>query len=145
MKGSTLMTEAAHSSAGDDEDDGQALPPGALARNVGLLKAAVYTMSVLIVVGTIVLIAGIIWKASQLPAASTAGTAAFEALDIAVPAGAAIGSVEIDGDRLAITLEGTPEIVIVDIRSGEVVGRIRLDPGAAAAGASEAGASMESP
>jgi hypothetical protein len=87
MKGSTLMIEAAHSSAGDDEDDGQPFPPGPLARNVGLLKAAVYTMGVLIVVGTIVLIAGIIWKASQLPAASTAGPAAFDALDIAVPAG----------------------------------------------------------
>jgi hypothetical protein len=144
MKGSTLMTEAAHSSAGDDEDDSQ-YPPGPLARNVGLLKAAVYTMSVLIVVGTIVLIAGIIWKASQLPAASTAAPAAFEALDIAVPAGSSVGSVEIDGDRLAITLEGAPEIIIVDIRSGEVVGRIRLDPGAAAAGVSETGASMESP
>jgi hypothetical protein len=132
------MIEAAHSSAGDDEDDGQPLPPGALARNVGLLKAAVYTMGVLIVVGTIVLIAGIIWKASQLPAASTAGLAAFDALDISVPAGAAVGSVEIDGDRMAITLEGAPEIVIVDIRRGEVVGRIRLEPGAPAAGAAAA-------
>jgi hypothetical protein len=123
-----LMIEAARSSAGDDEDDGQALPPGALARNVGLLKAAVYTMGVLIVVGTIVLIAGIIWKASQLPAGSTAGLAAFEALAIAVPAGAAVGSVAIDGDRMAITLDGAPEIIIVDIRRGEVVGRIRLVP-----------------
>jgi hypothetical protein len=134
-----LMIEAAHSSAGDEEDDGQPFPPGPLARNVGLLKAAVYTMGVLIVVGTIVLIAGIIWKASQLPAASTAGPAAFDALDIAVPAGAAVGSVEIDGDRMAITLEGgpeiVPEIIVVDLARGEVVGRIRLTPGAPAAGA----------
>jgi hypothetical protein len=129
MKGSTLMIEAACSSANDDDDD-QPFPPGPLARNVGLLKAAVYIMGILIVVGTIVLIAGIIWKASQLPAASTAGAAAFDALDIAVPAGAAIGSVEIDGDRMAITLEGAPEIIIVDLARGEVVGRIRLDPGA---------------
>ena len=123
------MIEAAHSSANDDEDD-QPFPPGPLARNVGLLKAAVYIMGILIVVGTIVLVAGIIWKASQLPAASTAGAEAFEALDIAVPAGAAVGSVEIDGDRMAITLEGAPEIIIVDLARGEVVGRIRLEPGA---------------
>jgi hypothetical protein len=129
MKGSTLMTEAAHSSADDDEDD-QPFPPGPLARNVGLLKAAVYIMGILIVVGTIALFAGIIWKASQLPTASTAGAAAFDALDIAVPAGAAVHSVEIDGDRMAITLEGAPEIIIVDLARGEVVGRIRLDPGA---------------
>jgi hypothetical protein len=135
MKGSTLMIEAAHSNAGDDENDGQPFPPGPLARHVGLLKTAVYTMGVLIVVGTIVLIAGIIWKASQLPATPTAGAAAFEALDIAVPAGAAVGSVEIDGDRLAITLDGGPgEIIIVDLRRGEVVGRIRLDPGGPAGG-----------
>ena len=134
------MIEQAHSSAGDDEDDGQALPPGALARNVGLLKAAVYIMGVLIVVGTIVLIGGIIWKASQLPATSTAastvGPAAFDALDIAVPAGSSVGSVEIDGDRMAITLAGAPEIIIVDLAQGEVVGRIRLDPSAPSAGAS---------
>jgi hypothetical protein len=127
MKGSTLMTEAAHSSANDDEDN-QPFPPGPLARNVGLLKAAVYIMSILIVVGTIVLIAGTICKTSQLPAATTAGATAFEALDIAVPTGAAVGSVEIDGDRLAITLEGAPEVIIVDIRRGEVVGRLRLVP-----------------
>jgi hypothetical protein len=143
MKGSTLMIEAAHSSAGDDEDDGQ-YPPGPLARNIGLLKAAVYTMGVLIVVGTIALIAGIIWKASQLPAASTAGLAAFDALDIAVPAGSSVGSVEMDGDRVAITLEGAPEIIIVDVRRGEVVGRIRLDTVTPAEGAPSAGAATDS-
>ena len=129
------MIEQARSSAGDDEDDGQAIPPGALARNVGLLKAAVYIMGILIVVGTIVLIAGIIWKASQLPPASTAGPAAFDSLDIAVPAGAAVGSVEIDGDRMAIILEGAPEVIIVDLARGEIVGRIRLDPDTPAQGA----------
>lgn len=138
------MIEAAHSSAGDDEDDGEALPPGALARNVGLLKAAVYTMGVLIVVGTIALVAGIIWKASQLPAASTAGPAAFDALDIAVPAGSSVGSVEMDGDRVAITLQGAPEIIIVDVRRGEVVGRIRLAPDTPADGAPSAGAATDS-
>lgn len=138
------MIEAAHSSAGDDEDDGQ-YPPGPLARNVGLLKAAVYTMGVLIVVGTIVLIAGIIWKASQLPAASTAAPAAFDALEISVPAGAAVGLVEIDGDRMAITLQGAPEIIIVDLERGEVLGRIRLDPSAPAEGAPETGAAPNSP
>jgi hypothetical protein len=30
---------------------------------------------------------------------------------------------------MAITLEGAPEIIIVDLARGEVVGRIRLDPG----------------
>jgi hypothetical protein len=53
--------------------------------------------------------------------------------------------VEIDGDRMAITLKGAPEIVIIDISRGEVVGRIRLDPDTPAEGAASAGASTESP
>lgn len=91
-------------------------------------------MSVLIVVGTIVLVGAIIWKASRLPAANVAGTGGFEALDVAVPPGATVRSLAIDGDRLAVTLEGARnEIVIVDIGRGEVVGRIRLAPEAPAA------------
>jgi hypothetical protein len=139
MKGSALMTEAAHSNAGDDD---QPLPPGPLDRHVGLLKGAVYTMGIMIVVGTIVLIAGIIWKASQLPATTPTASGGFEALEIAVPAGATVASVAIDGDRMALTLDGAAgvgapgEIVIVDLRRGEVVGRIRLRPDAAGAATS---------
>jgi hypothetical protein len=48
------------------------------------------------------------------------GTGGFEALDIAVPAGAWCGSVDIDGDRMAVTAGGrTSEIIIVDLRRGE--------------------------
>jgi hypothetical protein len=135
MKGSALMIEAAHSNAGDDDD--QPFPPGPLARNVRLLKAAVSIMGVLLVVGTMVLVGAIIWKASRLPATTTTGTAGFEAFDIAVPAGSTVRSVEMDGDRMAVTIAGArDEIVVLDLRRGEVVGRIRLAPGEpAAAGA----------
>jgi hypothetical protein len=126
MKGSALMIEAAHSNAGDKD---QPFPPSPLARHVGLLKGAVYTMGVMIVVGTIILIVGIIWKASQLPAGPGTGAGGFEALDIAVPAGAVVRSVDIDGERMAVTVEaGSSEIIIIDLRRGEVVGRVRLRP-----------------
>ena len=86
-------------------------------------------MGVLLVVGTMVLVGAIIWKASRLPATTTAAGGGFEALDIAVPAGATVRSVAIDGDRMAVTIEAAQdEIVIVDLRRGEVVGRIRLVP-----------------
>ena len=98
-------------------------------RNVRLLKAAVYTMGVMLVVGTIVLVAAIIWKASRLPAAPAAGTGSFEPLDIPVPPGAAVRSVEIDGDRMAVTIAAArDEIIIVDLTRGTVTGRITLTP-----------------
>jgi hypothetical protein len=125
MKGSALMIEAAHSNAGDDE----AFPPGPLARNVRLLKAAVTIMGVLLVVGTMVLVGAIIWKASRLPATTAAAGGGFEGLEIAVPAGATVRALAIDGDRMAVTLDAAQDvIVIVDLRRGEVVGRIRLVP-----------------
>ena len=119
------MIEAAHSNAGDDE----AFPPGPLARNVRLLKAAVTIMGVLLVVGTMVLVGAIIWKASRLPATTAAAGGGFEGLEIAVPAGATVRALAIDGDRMAVTIAAAQdEIVIVDLRRGEVVGRIRLMP-----------------
>lgn len=132
------MIEAAHSPAGDEDDQPSA--QGILADNIGLLKGAVYTMTVLLVVGTIVLVAGLIWKGSRLPAGGASGEPAqgFEALDIPVPAGAAVRAVAIDGDRLAVTLDGAPEIVIVDIGRGQVVGRIRLTSETPAAGGAAA-------
>ena len=132
------MIEATRSKA---EDDDHEFMPGPLAGHVGLLKAAVAIMAVMLVVGTIVLIAGIIWKASQLPAGSGASAgepvAAFELLDIAVPTGSVVRSVDIDGRRMAVTVEGAmSEIIIVDISRGEIVGRVRLTPGPAAGAAS---------
>ena len=120
------MAEAAHSDAGDDD---QPFSPGPLARNVRLLKGAVYTMGVMLVVGTMVLVGAIIWKASRLPATSAGAAGGFGDLDIVVPAGAAVRAVEIDGNRMAVTLKGArEEILIVDLRRGEVVGRIRFTP-----------------
>ncbi|MFW6076248.1 MAG: hypothetical protein ACOC71_00715, partial [Hyphomicrobiales bacterium] len=95
-------------------------------------------------VGTIVLVGAIIWKASRLPATTPAGPGGFGDLEIAVPAGAGVASVAIDGERMALTLDGASgaagegdpgEIVIVDLRRGEVVGRIRLTSEAPATGA----------
>ena len=119
------MIEAVHSVAGGDDD--QPIPSGPLARHVGLLKAAVTIMGIMLVLGTILLVAAIVWKASRLPGTTAAGAGAFEAFDIAVPPGALVRSVAIDGDRMAVTIEGErDEIVIVDLRRGEVVGRIGL-------------------
>jgi hypothetical protein len=53
-----------------------------------------------------------------------------------VPAGATVRSLAIDGDRMAVTIAAAQdEIVIVDLRRGEVVGRIRLVPDGSGEGA----------
>jgi hypothetical protein len=124
MKGSALMIEAVQSSTDDDD---QPIPPGPLARHVGLLKAAVTIMGVLLVLGTILLVAAIVWKASRLPESSAAGAGSFDAFDIAVPPGGTVHAIAIDGDRMAVTLQGDrDEIIIVDLRRGAVLGRIGL-------------------
>ncbi len=93
-------------------------------------------MGILLVLGTILLVAGIVWKASRLPETAAAGAGSFEAFDIAVPPGAAVHSVIIDGDRMAVTLEGErDEIIIVDLRRGQVLGRIGLTAEGAASAA----------
>lgn len=109
-------------------DLGQPPVPGPDPRNVRLLKGAVYTMGLLLVAGTILLIGAIVWKASRLPATSVRG---FEPLDVAIPAGAGVKSVEIAGDRMAVSVEGDggAEIIIIDLKRGELAGRVRLTPG----------------
>jgi hypothetical protein len=130
MKGSAFMIETARSDIGDDDDQPM---PGPLAGRVRMLKAAVTFMGVMLVVGTVILVIGIVWKASQLPKGSATGAGTFPALDIAVPPGASLRSLAMDGDRMAVTLDTAPnEIVIIDIGRGAEVGRIRLKPGGAA-------------
>lgn len=107
---------------------GQPPVPGPDLRNVRLLKGAVYIMGILLVAGTILLVGAIIWKASRLPATSTRG---FEALNIAIPAGGGVKSVEIVGDRMAVSVEGGghSEIIIIDLKRGEIAGRVQFTPG----------------
>ena len=123
------MTDQARSG---EDDSPQPVDEEITARNTRLLKRTVYIMGVLLVAGTIVLVAAIIWKASQLPAAAQRG---FDTLDVAVPAGAAVRSVDIVGDRMTVAVEAgqASEIIIIDLRRGQVHGRVRLRPGAPSA------------
>ncbi len=114
----------------DDEApvDGQAQPAPPDPRNVRLLKRVVYILGVLIVLGTLALIGGIVWKAGQLPARPSSGS--FGDTVVSVPAGSSVKHMAFDGDRLAVHVEGSggSEILLVDPRQGRLVGRIRLSP-----------------
>ncbi|HKM64681.1 MAG TPA: DUF6476 family protein [Acidisphaera sp.] len=87
------------------------------------LKAAVIVMGVLIVVGTAALLVLIVQK---LNSTGTAVARAPTVLD--EPAGTRIAGVAASGDRLAVQLQGggADRVVVIDLRSLSVAGRIAL-------------------
>ncbi|MEO9190014.1 MAG: hypothetical protein ABI224_08415 [Acetobacteraceae bacterium] len=96
------------------------------------LKAATIVMGVLIVVGTAVLIAVIVKRASA-PAPAAGGfvpAAASFAAVLHEPAGTHITGLAAIDDALALSLQGggSDRVVLIDPRSGEPRGRITLAP-----------------
>ena len=112
-------------------------------RQVGRLKIAVVLMGILLLAGFAAVIGGMIYQASKMgQKAPSAGSAISipqtvpmapaspgkpPAFDI--PEGWNVVSMALDGDRLALYIrspEGA-EIVVVDIRSGTVVSRVKIE------------------
>jgi hypothetical protein len=63
-------------------------------------------------------------------AATPASALAAEAAPLVLPRGAIVGAMALDGDRLALRVEGETggEIVIYDLTRGAVVQRIKVSP-----------------
>jgi hypothetical protein len=102
-------------------------------RQVRALKIAVIAMGLLLVGGFAFVLAAIVYQASRGGQdGAAAGGAASSGLEteLATAKDTSIGALSLDGDRLAIHLnsEAGPEVVVVDLRSGKVVARIRLKP-----------------
>jgi hypothetical protein len=96
------------------------------------LKTLVIVLGVLLVGGTVTLVAAIIWRGSR-PADGAPRPPAivgkpFEStLDL--PAGAAVAAMETAGERLILQValpDGRRQIVIVDMRNGARLGTIEL-------------------
>jgi len=87
-----------------------------------VLTALTVAMGVLILLGTTVLVVTIV-KRSAAP-----GSAPGAALVLDEPAGTKIAGLTAVADRLAIELQGggADRVVLVDPRSGKIVGRIGL-------------------
>ncbi len=105
-------------------------------RQVRILKIAVIVMGVLLVGGFAFVLAAIVYQASH-PAqdATVTGAQAVSgegalSIDLPVPAGAAVTAMSLDGNRLAVHLNGAagPEIAVIDLASGKVVAHVRLKP-----------------
>jgi hypothetical protein len=104
-------------------------------RQVRALKIAVIVMGILLVGGFAFVMAAIVYQASKLGdtkvQASAAGQAAAPASGSALtlPPGATIASMALDGDRLALHLQTStgPEIAVIDVTTGTVLSRIKID------------------
>ncbi len=86
------------------------------------LKILVVVMGVMIVVGVIVLVATLVQRAG--------GTSVALAPDakFSEPAGTHIAGTSLSGDRVALQLQGggPDRVVVIDLRTGRVVGRAGL-------------------
>jgi hypothetical protein len=88
-----------------------------------MLKVAVVVMGVLIVVGVMALVTILVQRVGGL-VASPASVASL----VDEPAGSHIAGASAAGDRVVLRLQGggPDRVVVVDLRSGRVVGRVGL-------------------
>jgi hypothetical protein len=104
-------------------------------RQVRVLKVAVIVMGLLLVGGFAFVLAAIVYQASQGGQGGAVGAGAGTSLngvesELPIPKDATVISLALDGDRLALHLNSAagPEVVVVDLKTGKVVARIRLKP-----------------
>lgn len=101
-------------------------------RQVRVLKIAVIVMGILLVGGFAFVMAAIVYQASKLgdkkTAAPAPAVAAAPDAALALPPGATVTSMALDGDRLALHLQtgAGPEIVVIDVTTGKVLSRIKI-------------------
>jgi hypothetical protein len=100
-------------------------------RQVRALKVAVVVMGILLVGGFALVLATIVYQASKGGEGATPSTLLTEMkVDLAVPKDASVTSLALDGERLALHLSSAEgaEIVVVDLTSGKVISRVKLQP-----------------
>jgi len=103
-------------------------------RQVRVLKIAVIVMGILLVGGFAVVVAGVVYQASQLGDKKAETPAPAHAVlpgvqtELAVPSGATVTAMALDGNRLALHLKSSagPEVLVIDVPTGKVISRIRL-------------------
>ena len=102
-------------------------------RQVRILKIAVIVMGILLVGGFAFVLAAIVYQASprsKMRPLRPGGEYGGPIIELPVGTGASLTSMSLDGNRLALHLNGGdgPEIVVIDLASGKIVARVRLKP-----------------
>ena len=94
---------------------------GEIPASAKTLLRVVYIMGIILVLLFLLLVGGIIWKASNR--AAPVAPAAPPVTALGLPEGTAIQSMLLDGDRLAIST-GT-EVIVIDIRKNVILSRVK--------------------
>ncbi len=96
------------------------------------IKALVSIMGLLILAGLGLLVYGMVGQVSGI--AAPGDPDGFDQTVISLPIGCSVAETRVDGDRLVVRTEGPlghkscQEIIIIDLQSGEVVGRVKIEP-----------------
>jgi hypothetical protein len=99
------------------------LPEATVAQpGLRFLETAVYIMGGLLVLMLVALIGGIIWKIANK---SDPPPVEAKLVSLGLPAGTPVNHMALDGDRLAVNTG--KEIIVVDVRKGQVLARISLE------------------
>jgi hypothetical protein len=101
-------------------------------RQVRVLKIAVIVMGILLVGGFAFVLAAIVYQASR-GGQSAAGLGELPTAigsELQIPQNATVTALALDGNRLALHLHSAAgaEIVVIDVATGKVISRIRLQP-----------------
>ncbi len=94
--------------------------------------ATVIILGVLLVVGFLVMVGTIIYRMAnpEPPEMASGKVSAGPVLDLAMPAGARIRAMDLNEGKLAIHLDAGnegEEIVVIDVRKGRELSRIRIN------------------
>ncbi len=96
------------------------------------IKALVIIMGLLILAGLGLLVYGVVGQVTEIATPGEAG--GFDETVITLPAGCSVIETRVDGDRLVVRTDGPlgyepcQKIIIIDLQSGEVVGRVKIAP-----------------
>lgn len=126
--------------------DNTALPGSVFnPRQVRILKVVVITMGIMLIGGFALVISVIAYQAIHLgedkesgldknsgpdkPLAAVSTVLPGDVSELAIPAGATVVSMALDGDALALHLTSSAgaEIVVIDLTTGKVISRIKLN------------------
>ncbi len=94
------------------------------------IKALVIFMGLLILAGLGLLVYGVVGQVSEV----TGTEGGFDETVLSLPVGCSVVETRVYGDRLVVRTEGPlgykpcQKIIIIDLQSGEVVGRVKIAP-----------------
>lgn len=123
------MVDIKNQDSGSSFNTGSEIP---IVKVSPILKWAIIIMSTLIVVILTVIVSTIIYRAVKSGdggSRKSSSTQGFGIVDLDVSQGAKIADTKLDGRKLTVIINsktGGDEVVIIDVRSGAIVGRIRL-------------------